>query len=43
MDTYREYIQLNEYWEAGNPPWLDLKMLIKLLTLIYKKYLNPEV
>ena len=25
MDTYREYIQLNEYWEAGNPPWLDFK------------------
>ena len=25
MDTYREYIKLNEYWEAGNPPWLDFK------------------
>ncbi len=25
MDTYREYIQLNEYWETGNPPWLDFK------------------
>ena len=23
MDTYREYLQMNEYWKAGNPPWLD--------------------
>ena len=23
MDTYREYLKMNEYWEAGNPPWLD--------------------
>tara|TARA_B110000003_G_scaffold260564_1_gene281497 strand:+ start:475 stop:1170 length:696 start_codon:yes stop_codon:yes gene_type:complete len=21
MDTYREYLQLNKYWESGNPPW----------------------
>ena len=24
MDTYREYLQMNEYWESGQPPWLDL-------------------
>jgi len=23
MDTYREYLQMNEYWKSGNPPWLD--------------------
>ena len=23
MDTYREYLQLNKYWESGNPPWLS--------------------
>ena len=23
MDTYREFIQLNKYWESGNPPWMD--------------------
>ncbi len=23
MDTYREYLQLNEYWKSGNPPWLN--------------------
>jgi len=23
MDTYREYLQLNEYWDSGNPPWLN--------------------
>ncbi|MDB3866634.1 sugar phosphate nucleotidyltransferase [Acidimicrobiia bacterium] len=22
MDTYREYLQLNKYWETGNPPWM---------------------
>ncbi len=21
MDTYREYVRLNELWESGNPPW----------------------
>ncbi|HEX2679433.1 MAG TPA: glucose-1-phosphate cytidylyltransferase [Polyangiales bacterium] len=21
MDTYREYVSLNEQWDAGNPPW----------------------
>jgi len=21
MDTYREYLQLNEYWNSGAPPW----------------------
>jgi glucose-1-phosphate cytidylyltransferase len=21
MDTYREYVQLNTLWDAGNPPW----------------------
>lgn len=21
MDTYREYLQMNKYWESGNPPW----------------------
>jgi len=21
MDTYREYLQLNEYWNSGKPPW----------------------
>jgi len=25
MDTYREYLKLNEYWKDGNPPWMDLK------------------
>ena len=25
MDTYREYLQLNEYWESGNPPWMNFK------------------
>ena len=25
MDTYREYLQLNEYWESGNPPWMSFK------------------
>ena len=24
MDTYREFLQLNKYWETGNPPWMDL-------------------
>lgn len=24
MDTYREYLQLNKYWESGNPPWLNI-------------------
>ena len=23
MDTYREYLKLNEYWKSGNPPWLN--------------------
>lgn len=23
MDTYREYLQINKYWESGNPPWMD--------------------
>lgn len=23
MDTYREYLQLNKFWESGNPPWMD--------------------
>jgi glucose-1-phosphate cytidylyltransferase len=23
MDTYREFLQLNKYWETGNPPWMD--------------------
>jgi glucose-1-phosphate cytidylyltransferase len=23
MDTYREYLQLTEYWESGNPPWMN--------------------
>ena len=23
MDTYREFIQLNKYWESGNPPWME--------------------
>ncbi|MFL2669910.1 MAG: sugar phosphate nucleotidyltransferase [Candidatus Actinomarina sp.] len=21
MDTYREFLTLNEYWKSGNPPW----------------------
>ena len=25
MDTYREYLQLNKYWESGNPPWLNFE------------------
>lgn len=25
MDTYREYLQLNKYWESGNPPWTSFK------------------
>jgi len=24
MDTYREYLKLNKYWEEGNPPWMNL-------------------
>jgi len=24
MDTYREYLQMNEYWKSGQPPWLDI-------------------
>tara|TARA_A100001011_G_C14171163_1_gene782576 strand:+ start:343 stop:1044 length:702 start_codon:yes stop_codon:yes gene_type:complete len=27
MDTYREYLQLNEYWESGNPPWMNFDYL----------------
>ena len=23
MDTYREYLQLNKYWDSGNPPWMN--------------------
>ena len=23
MDTYREYLKLNELWNNGAPPWLD--------------------
>ena len=25
MDTYREYLMLNKYWEEGDPPWMNLK------------------
>ena len=23
MDTYREYLQLNEYWQSGEIPWMN--------------------
>lgn len=23
MDTYREYLRLNELWDTGSPPWLE--------------------
>ena len=23
MDTYREYLNMNNYWESGNAPWLE--------------------
>ena len=23
MDTYREYLSMNELWSAGKPPWLN--------------------
>jgi glucose-1-phosphate cytidylyltransferase len=23
MDTYREFLQLNEYWDSGKIPWMD--------------------
>ena len=25
MDTYREYLRLNEYWESGQAPWTKLE------------------
>ena len=25
MDTYREYLQLQKYWESGSPPWLNFQ------------------
>ena len=25
LDTYREYVKMNELWEKGSAPWTNLK------------------
>ena len=26
MDTYREYVKMNDLWEKGSAPWANLKI-----------------
>ena len=26
MDTYREYVKMNDLWEKGSAPWTNLKI-----------------
>lgn len=34
MDTYREYLHLNELWDTGEAPWIHLKSDSQLLSMI---------